>query len=265
MEAYRDDEGLWLPSERVRVDGSIKVSARCNSADTLIPGGKGFYTRKNSCSALWRVARVHQKVMEATGVGGYFVTATWPAGWKADERHAAFRKLLDNLRKMLYSEGYLWVRERHSSGEHHYHVIVRTRYRWNYRRTVVALSNRYCGSPNGLDVERIRSGRACFYAAKVCGYVQKTDVEERCIRSGNRWWGTSKVLRWTDPQDVCVEPDRKGSTLIDRGVVKVSWRDAENRRFVVRSIEGGAFYERQIVQKQVAYERARWLSFVANR
>lgn len=162
-------------------------------------GCAGVYTTKRTGRNARQVARLHARL--AHGQRVYLLTHTMADDWSDTMRRASFRLLLDRLRKLPGNAGQMWSTERHESGKLHHHVVMRHRGFWNYKAVVQKWSQRYCGSPNGLDVSPPRHGRAAFYATKGFAYTVKSAGTGDSLPF--RWWGTSKVARkaWLPDED----------------------------------------------------------------
>jgi len=157
--------------------------------------GRCYTTRRTARSAK-AVAHVHARLSYGRHV--YLLTHTMNDAASEKVRRRMFRKLLDRVRKLPWFLGYMWTTERHIRGQLHHHLVLRMARRWDYTRIVVSWSQRYCGSPNGLDIAlpptvRGTDGDAAIYAAKGFWYSIKGIGSEDELPF--RWWGTSRVVR----------------------------------------------------------------------
>jgi len=226
---------------KVRIDGrtdhhhNVRPHAKVDFRQP--PRFDGWFTTKRTRQRAVCVGKVHGNL--ANGQRVYLITLTH-GKWAPDvrspmqprpeftgyRRRKALRLFLDNLRKVDGYAGHLWTTERHKSGALHHHVVVRFTSSWLWRRVVVKWSNKYCGSPNGLDVVEVSKGdgnKVNAYVAKVLGYCSKglgkeagvpfaddvlgvpvlnyADAVTGEVTDGGwdalpfRWWGTSKVVR----------------------------------------------------------------------
>lgn len=168
------------------------------------PGGAtGSYTMRRS----WRRAR---NVLKAAGKVGnvlpsYLVTHTMPAECDNHERRQYWRKFLDRLRK-LDPVLVVWVTERHTGGGPvhgliHHHAMVVFRSVWWYTKEVKRWSWAYSGTPNGLQIERVRRGIASYLGDYLTPHGP-SDPNDGCTLpevAGDdftlpfRWWGYSGI------------------------------------------------------------------------
>lgn len=160
-------------------------------------GFKGFYTYRrawpkvraaiNQLDALWRLS------------GGVAYLHTWtasPSYAPTDaHREALWRKYVDNVRKVWPHMAYLWCTEWHTGtgtacGLKHFHMVTVHGAEVDFRKEVQRLSIRYCGSRNGLDIERV--DKTVGYGAK---YIAKEARNPEPNRSMTRLWACGGLLR----------------------------------------------------------------------
>jgi len=161
---------------------------RLDAAWTKVSG----YTTTRTASTVRNVARLHTAL--AVHQFTYLITHTMSDAADMYLRRKMFRRLLDRIRKLPGYQGSMWTTERHKTGHLHHHLVLRTDKRWNYVPCIVSWSQRYCGSPNGLDVsDPLEESNAAHYGVKAFGYAAKGVGEADVLPF--RWWGTSKLKR----------------------------------------------------------------------
>ncbi len=182
-----------------RTDQAIEYTHREQRGKQQKREGGCMFTTKRTRKRFYRVGKVHQAL--AVEGRSYFVTHGMPPEYDNEQRRQHFRKWLDRLRKMPGYRGHQWVTEYHDSertspelrGKIHHHAVVRFAQRWNYESGVVRWSERYCKSPNGLDIQAVRTGHTGAYMAKALGYLNKANGTAAELPF--RWWGTSRIIR----------------------------------------------------------------------
>lgn len=166
-------------------------------------GATGSYTMRRT----WRKAK---GVLSAQGKAGkhlhmYLVTHTMPAEYSNEERRHEWRRFLDAFRK-LNPVNYVWVTEVHTGGgaavgRIHHHMVASFSSTWWYTAQARRWSWAYSGSPNGIDIRRVRRGAAGYLSKYLCKglFEQRTDLLP--VAAGTvevpslpfRWWGYSGV------------------------------------------------------------------------
>jgi len=169
-------------------------------------GGNGTYSTVRTASKARAVARLHKRVAD-NGEWVYLITHTMSDAAGDDLRRKMFRRFVDRIRKLEHFAGYMWTTERHKRGQLHHHLVLRMRKPWQYRKVIVGLSMRYCGSVNGLDVSDhgCAGSRGVAYASKGFAYACK-DAAERKDKLPFRWWGTSRIRRSVRVADELLPP-----------------------------------------------------------
>lgn len=160
-------------------------------------GFTGVYTYRRA----WRKVRAAIRQLDALWklTGGEAYLHTWtasPSFARSDaDREHHWRRYIDNVRKVWPHMAYLWCTEWHegggaTNGLKHFHLVTLHAGPIDYRGQIGSMSVRYCGSANGLDIQRIHSTVA--YGAK---YIAKQARSAAPTESFTRLWACGGLVR----------------------------------------------------------------------
>ena len=150
-----------------------QLSPSVSPPDPFRPRRYRIHRRKVRAASFYLLQQVRQEKAFA-----YFVTLTFPSNLSEEERLERVRRFARNLSrsaKRFRLIGYVWVLERHKSGAIHAHFLIASHRSFLYSSqytTLAEVSQFYCGSPNGMDVKRVRSFRNL--ASYLSKYVSKS-------------------------------------------------------------------------------------------
>jgi len=186
-------------SERLAVDWTGRTNQReyHRSAPGSRGGGfDGWYTYRRSRK---KVQAALDQLNELYTLTGHAYLHTWTASqWFAPDdrtRVENWRMYVDRFRKGTGLRAYVWCTEWHSGGGpvtglKHFHMVSVHDGEWDYRKDVLRWSWLYCGSPNGLQVEKVR--KSVYYGAK---YIAKEASSANPNRSRSRLWACGGLVR----------------------------------------------------------------------